>query len=243
MARACECHRIGKRRLRSNRIQPGIALELLDTEVALLDRGAESEHAEPGESEPRVEPGHPQDVLAVRESRPDVQILRVDTRGDVQRGDGVLRSTFQVGAKELAHRRDVVAPRDPRPRLARQFECLGTPVHCRQRDHAELDVALAGGHSSTASNSRRASLVNPMEVLKVGIERDRGLMRGDAGIEESAEPADEHEAGVDLRLGLPHVQAAQQPAERLLGSARVRLELSVVIVRLRQRRAQLERAT
>ena len=67
-------------------------------------------------------------------------------------------------------------------------------------------------------------------------------MRGDAGIEESAETADEHEAGVDLGLGLPHVQAAQQAAESLLGSARVRFELSVVIVRLRQRRAQLERA-
>ena len=94
---------------------------------------------------------------------------------------------------------------------------------------------------SASSSSHRAILVSPMDVLMVGIERDGGLMRGDARVEQSAEPAHEHQAGVDFGLGLPHVQAPQQPAERLLGTAGLRFELGVVIVRLRKRRAQLER--
>ena len=67
-------------------------------------------------------------------------------------------------------------------------------------------------------------------------------MRGDAGGEETAIPADEDQAGVNLRLGSPDVQASQQPGQCLLGSRRVGLELRVVIVGLRKLWAELERA-
>ena len=112
MARPRERHGVAKRRSGSNRIEPRIGIELRDREVAQLDRRAESQEAQLVLAEPRVEAGHPQGVLSVREFGPHVRILRVDTRGDVQGGDGVVCPFFEQGAEERSHFRRAVAPRE-----------------------------------------------------------------------------------------------------------------------------------